>query len=170
MFGRRKAEAQAEEKSGELDQDEVTATVPGLFKSRLRGKDVKIGETIFTVEGLPSLLSTMITAEATDRTGFVSDVKSLPGYLRYGIKKITGLKDEDGKDVKFEYDEEEHYGKIYRCVPWDILDGIAGKPLVDVYKQITWLTHLTEKEHEKVDFILASSAKTSATSDGEEAP
>jgi hypothetical protein len=159
----------AKEERGELDQDEVTATVPGLFKSRLRGKDVKIGDTIFTVEGLPSLMSTMITGDATDKTGFVSDAKSLPGYLRYGIKKIKGLQDESGKDVKFEYDEEEHYGKKYKCVPWDILDGIGGLALVKVYRQISWLTHLTKEDHEKADFILASSEKTSVKVDGEEA-
>lgn len=160
----------AKEERGELDQDEVTATTPGLFKSRLRGKDVKIGDTVFTVEGLPSLLSTMITGEATDKTGLVSDAKSLPGYLRYGIKKIKGLKDENGKDIEFGYDEEEHYGKIYKCVPWEILDGIGGLALVKVYRQISWLTHLKEEEHKKLDFILASSEKTSVKVDGEEAP
>ena len=160
----------AEEKSGELDQDEVTATVPGLFKSRLRGKDVKIGDTIFTVEGLPSLLSTMISGDATDDKGKLSDAKMLPEYLRYGIKKITGLQDEEGKDVALTYEVEEHYGKIYSCVPYEILDGINGGTLARLYGEIVRLTHLTEKEAEKLDFITASGNEVSTPSDGEEAP
>lgn len=139
----------------EMDVGDVTAFI-GPFSARMTEEKVKLGDTVFTLKALSSTQIIEIYNLATDSKGVINPLKRSEGYLRFGIVAIDGAYDMDGNAVKDLMESVKLNGKEYPAMRSEGIAMLHPDVFNHLYSKIDAISHLTEGERKKLDFIIPS--------------
>jgi hypothetical protein len=132
-----------------------TVSRPSLFRSRMRGDTVHFGakdEVAVSVEALTALQFKHVNAEAEAE----GEGALLYWLLRFGIKNVTGLTDQDGRAVPYTTQKCSIAGRYFDVCSDELIDGLHGWMVDALGKQIVALTALEYEDAESLGFTSPS--------------
>lgn len=145
----------AEEKKKEKTIDTILKD-SGLFPARL-SKVATVHGIKFHIRPLPGLVDTYITGKIIKIDGRIDLALRKIEHIRYGITKVC---DKEGKEVEDIFETTEIMEREYKVLTLDFIDEDLPMEVMDIlYLWISSLTHLSNKEIEKLDFTFPLAKK-----------
>lgn len=144
-------------KKGKKIKQENIVKPRGLFAWRLGGKTVTIQGVEFDVQALPSTLIIwsrnrhkgveIVTREDGEKVPVT--VQNLGAvqldFVKFGVKAIRNLTDEDGEPVDAEFTTYEVMGRRYPALTNKMLDGFDPDVLDEIFLEVNALCVLVEE-------------------------
>jgi len=134
---------------------------PGLFQTRVTEKLHVINGYTFTIRGISDTIGSYCGDAAYDDQGKYNATKHVFMVLRFGLIDIRPpagekLLDDQGEPVKIARDTIKPLGKTYRCIRFEILEGLPKAIAQELFHEIIEISNLKSIEKDAQDFTTDS--------------
>jgi len=123
-----------------------------LFRQRMQTQEIKFKghDGVFHVQALPATVQAMIQSRGMTTTEAAIE------YVRFGLVKVVGLKDENGGAVTLRPETERVGAREFHVAPYEFIDSLPVAAISALCVAIANLTNFGELEQERLDFTTAS--------------